>query len=76
MTQGIPKAVHKSFTMRGEAIVTYQAALLRGEVLLVNNENRSGGNGNSNSNGNSNGNDGGQDGDEGEDEEEDELWEE
>ena len=72
MTQGIPKAVHKSFTMRGEAIVTYQAALLRGEVLLVNNENRSGGNGN----GNSNGNDSGQDGDEGEDEEEDELWEE
>ena len=70
MTQGIPKAVHKSFTMRGEAIVTYQAALLRGEVLLVNNENRSGGNGNGS------GNDSGQDGDEGEDEEEDELWEE
>ena len=64
--QGIPKAVHKLFTMRGEAIVTYQATLLWGEVLLVNNENKSRGNGNGNS----------QDGDEGEDKEEDELWEE
>ena len=35
-TQGVPKAVYKSFLIRGDAIVAYQVALLRGEVLLIN----------------------------------------
>lgn len=35
-TQGVTRAVHKSFGTRGEAIVAYQVALLRGEVLLMN----------------------------------------
>ena len=35
-TQGVPKSVYKSFQIRGDAIVAYQVALLRGEVLLMN----------------------------------------
>ena len=35
-TQGVPKSVHKLFGTRGEAIIAYQVALLRGEVFLAN----------------------------------------
>ena len=35
-TQGVPRSVYKLFGTRGEAIVTYQVALLRGDVLLMN----------------------------------------
>ena len=35
-TQGVPKSVHKSFGTWGEAIIAFQIALLRGEVVLMN----------------------------------------
>ena len=34
--QGVSKAVHKSYSTRGEAIVAYQVCLLMGKVFMMN----------------------------------------